>query len=348
MSTLADRADAAELADRAAALAAHLQGLDGVDPGWAAVFARVPRHVFVPAFYPTLDTDGDRPPRLLNRTDPEHHQEWLDTVYTDRSLVTQCALTPGTTQLWQSTSSSTRPSLMARMLTLLDLPTNGDGTDGGRQASDAGGGEVRVLEIGTGTGYNAALLCERLGDAAVTSVDLDPGLVATAAHRLATLGHHPVLVAADGADGLPDRGPYHRILATCAVPALPPAWIEQLHPGGLVVADIRGGLASHLLVARRDGGQLVGRFLAEPGHFMWMRRDITNPLRDGGTFSTHIDYDDAHTRPSSIDPALLDHPDARFFLQLAAPEVDRIWTSRRDGTPIIRITATTGDWVELD
>ncbi|MGI9000693.1 MAG: methyltransferase domain-containing protein [Pseudonocardia sp.] len=323
---------------RAAALAAHLSGLDGVDPGWAAAFAHVPRHVFVPAFYPTLDTDGTNPPQLFDGAGPADRQQWLDAIYRDESLITRCALTPGTTDLWQSTSSSTRPSLMARMLTLLDAAPRSADSD-----------PIRVLEVGTGTGYNTALLSRRLGAENVASIDLDPTLVDLARTRLTGLGHHPALAAGDGALGLGIHGPYHRILATCAVATIPPAWIEQLLPDGLVVADVRGGLASSLLVARHDGeGTVSGRFLAEPGNFMWLRRHLENPLRDGGAFVTHIDYDDARPTHTTLEPGLLHQPDFRFLLQLVAPSIERIWTSHRTGTPIVRIAAADGAWAELD
>jgi protein-L-isoaspartate O-methyltransferase len=72
-----------------------------------------------------------------------------------------------------------------------------------------------LLEIGTGTGYNAALLCHRLGAESVFSVDIGAGLVAAARERLAALGYAPTLVAADGRLGLPGHGPFDRIIATC-------------------------------------------------------------------------------------------------------------------------------------
>ncbi|MGH3869991.1 MAG: hypothetical protein ACRDSR_00500 [Pseudonocardiaceae bacterium] len=165
---------------RAAALARQLAALDGVDPQWATAFAEVPRHLFVPRFYADLDV-----PEAIDGADPDRRQEWLDGVYRDESLVTQYRLTPGTTDLWQSTSSSTRPSLMARMLTLLDVHD-----------------DHRVLEIGTATGYNAALLCHRLGSDNIASLDIDSELVDTAGQFLATLGYRPALTAGDGAAGL--------------------------------------------------------------------------------------------------------------------------------------------------
>ena len=97
----------------------------------------------------------------------------MSTVYSDDSLVVQRAPVPGLDREL-ATSSSTMPSLMARMLHLLDV-----------------GDAWRVLEIGTATGYNAALLCHRLGAAQVTSIELHPGLAATAAQHLARLGLRP-------------------------------------------------------------------------------------------------------------------------------------------------------------
>ena len=80
------------------------------------------------------------------------------------------------------TSSSSLPALVLTMLEALEV-TDGD----------------RVLEIGTGSGYNAVLLCERLGSDRVTSVDIDPELVELARERLAANGYTPALAAVDGA-----------------------------------------------------------------------------------------------------------------------------------------------------
>jgi SAM-dependent methyltransferase len=66
----------------------------------------------------------------------------------------------------------------------------------------------RVLEIGTGTGYNAGLLSHRLRDTDVFSIDIEPDLVDLARQRLARLGYHPTVVAAEGAEGLPHHAPF--------------------------------------------------------------------------------------------------------------------------------------------
>jgi SAM-dependent methyltransferase len=98
-------------------------------------------------------------------------------------------------------------------------------------------GDSRVLEIGTGTGYTTALLCERLGSDHVTSVDIDPELIELARTRLATHGYHPTLAAVDGAGGYPPGTPYDRIIATCGVPTIPPAWLQQAAPAAVIVYE---------------------------------------------------------------------------------------------------------------
>lgn len=130
----------------------------------------------------------------------------------------------------------------------------------------------RVLEIGTGTGYNAALLCRRLGEAQVFSVDIKADLVASARTRLAGLGYHPTLVHADGALGLPNHAPYDRLIATCSVPTVPWAWIEQTRLGGVILADLKLAVgAGNLvrLVRTEEGAE--GRFDPTYAAFMAMR-----------------------------------------------------------------------------
>jgi protein-L-isoaspartate O-methyltransferase len=130
----------------------------------------------------------------------------------------------------------------------------------------------RVLEIGTGTGYNAGLLAHRLGDANVFSVDIEPDLVDLARQRLARIGYHPTLVAADGADGLPDHAPFDRIIATCAVPAVPWPWVTQTHLGGVILTDLKPALGAGSLVRlTRYPDRAEGRFDPTYAAFMGLR-----------------------------------------------------------------------------
>lgn len=275
------------------------------DKAWIGAFTDTPRHLFTP--HVTITTsDGYRE---LCGDDPANRDEWLSLVYSDESLVTQSRphvagyTLPSGAVLRVPTSSSTMPSLMARMLEALDVD------DG-----------YRVLEIGTGTGYNAALLCHRLGEHNVVSVDLDPELVEVAQRRLATLGYRPTLIAGDGAHGAHGHGPFDRIIATAAVPNIPPAWITQLKPGGKILANLRGDLAGGTLcLLTKDTGddEVIGPVLPLGGHFMWLRPEVDNPHRP------HEHLPDparaSRTRTTTrLDPAAIpaDEDGFRFLLQL--------------------------------
>jgi protein-L-isoaspartate(D-aspartate) O-methyltransferase len=101
-----------------------------------------------------------------------------------------------------------------------------------------------VLEIGAGTGYNAALMSHIVGpQGAVVSVDIDADLAAQARDHLASAGYPDVtVVAADGAEGYPPSAPYDRVIATVGVSDLAPAWLEQSGPDSRIVVpfDVRG------------------------------------------------------------------------------------------------------------
>jgi protein-L-isoaspartate(D-aspartate) O-methyltransferase len=129
-----------------------------------------------------------------------------------------------------------------------------------------------VLEIGAGTGYNAALLAHLVGPTgAVVSLDIDPEVVERARAALAAAGFAQVrVVHRDGADGYPSAAPYDRIIATAGVWDLAPAWLDQLAPGGRIVVplDLRGAQLS--VAFEREGGHWVSRSQVPCG-FMRLR-----------------------------------------------------------------------------
>lgn len=207
---------------------------------WQAAFRSTPRHVFVPEFY-RQDTSGGWE-RVVADTPAA-----LDTVYSNTALFTDVD------EHGAGVSSSSMPGLMTRMLELLDAHPG-----------------QRVLEIGTGTGYNAALLCAALGEEHVFSVDVD--YVDAARERLKTLGYRPTLRTGNGVEGLPEHGPFDRIIATVAVPRIPTAWVDQLADGGLILADVKPNTtAGNLVLLRKRGEVAEGRFDSGQAWFMAMR-----------------------------------------------------------------------------
>ncbi|MGQ0776746.1 MAG: methyltransferase domain-containing protein [Pseudonocardiales bacterium] len=296
------------------------------DPRWIEAFRTIPRHVFTPHLLDPDQTSTD------HDTDEQRHA-WLSRIYQDESLVTATAH-DRTLNVDVPTSSSTRPGLMARMLDLLDLQ------DG-----------MRVLEIGTGTGYNAGLLTHRLGDTQVTSIDVDPTLVEHARRALHSLDLSPHLVAGDGAAGVPDRGPFDRIIATCAVPQIPLAWITQLAPGGILLVNLRGEIAGGtlcLLTKDTTGDdEVIGPFLDIAGHFMWARPDPARALPYDIRPTSERDQTRTTTNPTTVADIAHDIADLRFrFLtQLHIRGIRTLTTTPEDppGTSI-RAQATDGSW----
>lgn len=248
----------------------------GLDAAWRDCFATVPRHQFVPKF---LDVNGEWV------TESVDSSQWLSKVYADTNLITQVR-SSGAEAMGgnRPTSSSSMPGIMAWML----------------QALDVSAGDT-VLEIGTGTGYNAALLSQFLGSNKVTSIDIDPDLIDVARYRLNTTGYTPTLITGDGADGYPENGPYDAILATAAVDHVPPDWIEQLKPGGRIVADLRGDFSGAMTTLRKiDDETVQGRCHSLDAAFMPMRRDVRYPLRHGAASPLVIDRRNPQRAATSV------------------------------------------------
>ncbi|WP_077801105.1 methyltransferase domain-containing protein [Streptomyces sp. JHA26] len=221
----------------------ELSGAWAADPVWREAFATVPRHLFVPSYH--VGVRGGYERRWGEHPDPAARERWVRGAYADTPLATR--LRDG-----ELLSSSSQPSLMATMLVELGV-ADGD----------------RVLEIGAGTGYNAALLAHRLGDDdLVTTVDLDPEITESARRHLTAAGYHPAVVTGDGARGVPERAPFDRIIATCALPEIPRAWLAQCRPGGRILAPLATGLVA---LTVHDAEHAEGHFLHTPAYFLPLR-----------------------------------------------------------------------------
>lgn len=116
-------------------------------------------------------------------------------------------------------------------------------------------GTERVLDVGTGSGYQAALLAELARE--VISVEIIPALADTARALLARLGYANVqVVNADGSLGWPPRAPYDAIVAAAASPGVPPALVDQLAEGGRLVLPVGGYYDQDLVRLVRHGDEI--------------------------------------------------------------------------------------------
>lgn len=116
-------------------------------------------------------------------------------------------------------------------------------------------GDERVLEIGTGSGYQAAVLAE-LSDE-VYSIERFPNLGERASEVLAELGYHGVTVlVGDGSLGYPEKAPYDRVIVTAACPKIAEPWVEQLADGGILVAPLGDRWGQTLTRVTKRGDKL--------------------------------------------------------------------------------------------
>jgi protein-L-isoaspartate(D-aspartate) O-methyltransferase len=197
-------------------------------------------------------------------------------------------------------SASSQPSFMAVMLAQLALAP-GD----------------RVLEIGTGTGYNAALMAEVVGPTGhVVSVDLDGAVVEQARGCLDAVGYRSVeVVHGDGALGHAAAAPYDRVIVTVGAWDIPPALREQVRPGGRLVIPLSVRGPQRSIAFERVGALLVGKSMADCDFSTSLRGDFAGPpkrLRIPGQDGVSVWFDGAR----DLDPATI----AR---QLSASGADR-------------------------
>ncbi|GAA1158524.1 methyltransferase domain-containing protein [Streptomyces hebeiensis] len=243
-------------------------------PEWSDAFDAVPRSAFLPDVIWPYDMRTGRSAAVSRTTDPA---AWQESAVANIPVTTQWddGRHTGTAPGRIPTSSASMPSIVFSMLR--DLGPRPGHT---------------VLEIGTGTGWNAALLAHRLGAPAVTTVEVDPAVATAARDRLRAFGAAVEVVTGDGLLGHPAGAPYDRIMATAGLRGIPYAWVEQTRPGGVIVAPwgthYGHGDAVARLTVSEDGTEAAGRFtrlvefmkvrtqrLAWRGHAAHVPEDVT-------------------------------------------------------------------------
>lgn len=118
--------------------------------------------------------------------------------------------------------------------------------------------DMTVLEVGTGLGYQAAVMAEM--SARVYSVEIVEEFAEAAGVRLAALGHAVEVRVGDGTRGWPEHAPFDRVLVTAAAAEAPPALTEQLKPGGRMVIPLGSREVQQLSVLTKDhAGELATR-----------------------------------------------------------------------------------------
>lgn len=284
---------------------------------WRTPLETVPRHVFVPGWWGAAGSartwvafDGP--------SDPDH---WLSAAYSDETLVTRVgkehadAAARGKVVVdGRPTSASINPDVLIQLYRYARL-TQGH----------------NVLEIGTGPGYGTALLCARLGDTHVTSVEIDRDVTKTAKAHLEEIGMHPTVRTMNALRFIP-AGTFDRIISTVGVATIPAPWMYALREGGRLVTPLADTCAV-LTADKHPGGRLYGRVEWEPASLMTARHtdDYVPELSDDRLYEILTAPGDRAISPGRyplVDPAAA--WDLFSTLTITHPELQYYWDEPKD------------------
>ncbi|HZU15505.1 MAG TPA: methyltransferase domain-containing protein [Candidatus Dormibacteraeota bacterium] len=286
---------------------------------WRRAVERVPRHVLVPRFYERQNGRFE----LIDGANEEQRERWLHAVYDPfESLVTE--YDPVT---MYPTSSATMPYIVLSLLEALDAEPG-----------------HRVLDVGTGSGYSAALLCERVGFENVTTIDIGVEVVQLARERLRQAGYAPTVVCDDAYHGHAPNAPFDRIVSTVGLDHVPNSWLTQTRPGGVIVATLP---ETTVRLVRRADGSAEGRFIAG-FQFMWLRGHA--PAHEPDQVLERLVGAGGETRSTDVDlEALLLGRELPAFWSLGKLLVmPRDVVLALDGTRKAYVDARDRSWMVLD
>ncbi|WP_281361576.1 protein-L-isoaspartate O-methyltransferase family protein [Acrocarpospora pleiomorpha] len=206
-------------------------------------FRAVPRHHFISQIYLPPAGPNDRGFRKAPWNPSAPDVAHLSLIYSDSPLVTRLA--DG-----MPMSSSSSPSLMAEMLELLLIKPGSN-----------------ILEIGTATGFNAALIAGIAGPAGrVVSVEIDPPTAEQARMALTAYSNVSVLTGDGGErERLPKGEAFDKVIVTVGAADLSPAWVACLAPGGTILVPLERGGSHALVTVGEESGQIRGKIVGWTG-----------------------------------------------------------------------------------
>ncbi|WP_131743461.1 methyltransferase domain-containing protein [Actinomadura roseirufa] len=292
---------------------------------WGSM-TRVDRKWFIPDTVWVWGDEGWLVP--LRRQDAP--SDWAELCQSDDPIITQ--VDDGATDRGlEPTSSSSAPSLMQEMISMLDV--------------EAG---MKILEIGSGTGYNAALLAQLAGAENVTTVEVDPNVADHARSALHKADFPVTVVTGDGAFGYPEHAPYDRVIATASVRDIPYTWVAQCRDSGRILLPWGSNLDSGgvlLTLTVHNDGTAEGK-LSEPVAFMRVREQ-----RRKNVSWSDDEYEGnfTQTTTSHFPREVFEvSSTARFAVGTRLPELSPGKTKNRDGSHTYRISEYTSDsWASL-
>lgn len=271
----------------------------------------LPRDGFAPDRL--LDWDGHAYQPVERDTDPDR---WAELLYADPDAAAITQVTDGL-----PTSSLSCQAVVVDMLDSLLL-------EPGR----------RVLELGTGNGWNSALLAQRTGPGMVTSIEVDADLADAA---------RPLLPGADvqvgdGTKGWPASAPYDRVISTYAVDRIPWAWVEQTRPGGRIVTP--WGHLGHVALTVADDRQSATGWIQGLAQFMPDRADLVRS-RSYSDIGAGQEPTSERAIERELAP-LRDNQHLRFALRVAAPDLTFTTGVDADGVNAW-LHDSSGSWASL-